>query len=183
MGKIQDSHVSNARIAQWTLALINRGVEYKKEQAKPPARYGPVVQGKEHECPLPVLQHNWWPVTWGTSLAEAQMQGFVCWFCDGSSFHVNGSAKTGYAAIRVGDSEVLKGPTRPHSSQAAEVEALKAILEFEALDAPLVVFTDSDWTAKAFSVWLPVWIKQGWNNCEGKPVVHKQEWLPIVGIG
>lgn len=179
-GKVQDGQVSNARIAQWTLALVNKGVEFKKEQNEPPAPYGLLVTGEEHECPLPLVQHMPWPMTWGIPLAEAKQQGFVCWFCDGSSFHVAGSPRTGYGAIRVKDAFILKGCVRPHSSQAAEVEALLAVLDFEPLDSPLAIYTDSDWTAKAATVWLPVWQQQDWKNSEGRKIAHLQTWVRVT---
>ena len=135
--------------------------------------------GEEHECPLPPLQKYDWTVTWGATLAEAQQQGFACWFCDGSSMHVDSSPRTGFGAIRVHESQVLSGIARPHSSQAAEVEALKAILEFESPDQPLAVYTDSDWTAKAAVVWLPVWLERECRGLDGKPIAHKEKWLCI----
>ena len=181
-GRVQNGQVTNARIAQWTLALVNRGVDFKKEQKANPAPYGLIVTGEEHECPLPPLQKHNWPVSWGASLAEAQLQGFVCWFCDGSSMHVEGSPQTGFGAIRVHDSQGLTGLARPHSSQAAEVEALKAILEFEPPDKPLAIYTDSDWTAKAATVWLPVWLENGCKNADGKPIAHKEKWLRITEL-
>lgn len=60
------------------------------------------------------------------------------------------------------------------------MEALRSILKFESSEVPLVIFTHSIWSAKAFSVWLSVWMAQGWINNEEKPVVHQQKWLHIA---
>lgn len=44
-GKIHDGYVSNPRIAQWTLALINRGIHVDKGKVISPVPYGLITQG------------------------------------------------------------------------------------------------------------------------------------------
>uniref|UniRef100_K7EX76 Gypsy retrotransposon integrase-like protein 1 n=1 Tax=Pelodiscus sinensis TaxID=13735 RepID=K7EX76_PELSI len=181
-GKIQDGQVSNPRIAQWTLTLVNRGVEFKKEQAVSPAPYGLIIEGEEHTCPLPFLKHLEWPVKGGMNLADAKQKGFAIWFTDGSSFYHQGHPRTGYGAIRINDVEMLQGPVRPHSAQAAEVEAVRAVLAYESRDTSVTIYTDSDWTARAITVWLPLWLGREMLAADGRVISHADKWRQIANL-
>lgn len=54
-GKINNGHVSSPRLANWTLALLNKNVDLEKTPTLSPVPYGLMIEGEEHECPLPEL--------------------------------------------------------------------------------------------------------------------------------
>ncbi|KAG6932931.1 hypothetical protein G0U57_020341 [Chelydra serpentina] len=77
-------------------------------------------------------------------LADAKQKRFAIWFTDGSSFYHMGNPRRGYRAIHVNDGETLQGPAHPHSAQAAEVQAVRAVLGYESWDTSVTNNTDSD---------------------------------------
>ena len=103
-------------------------------------------------------------------------------FTDGSCLN-NGKvgAKAGYAvwfpdhkewshAQRVPDTE-------PQTNQRAELSAIAcavSVLERQGCtDEDLVIYTDSDYSIKCLTQWIPGWIARKWKTAEGKDVLHK----------
>lgn len=179
-GKIQNGHVSNPRIAQWTLALVNRGIQVEKGKVLSPVPYGLITEGEGHTCPLPEYTHIQWPVKSGLTLEEALEKNYKTWFIDGSSYFQEGKAKTGFGIIRVNDQFEKGAAVLPHSAQAAEVAALKAVLATEDKINDVAIFTDSEWVRNAFLIWLPIWRSRHLCTSDGKPVAHAEMWEEIA---
>ncbi|XP_059582155.1 ribonuclease H-like [Alligator mississippiensis] len=78
--------------------------------------------------------------------------------------------------------KVLQGPARPHSAQAAEVEAVKAVLAYESRDTSVAIYTDSNWTARAITVWLPLWLDREMVTADGRPISHSVKWRQIANL-
>lgn len=102
-------------------------------------------------------------------------------FTDGSCTS-NGrkGAKAGWAvwfpdhewsvARRVPDDE-------PQTNQRAELmainNAVKIIDEHGVYDEDVVIYTDSDYSIKCLTQWIPGWVSRGWKTAEGKDVLHQ----------
>lgn len=61
-------------------------------------------------------------------------------------------------------------------------EILALIKGLELSQSTDIVFTDSDYAAKAYNEWLNNWKKKGWKNASKKPVAHSDLWKIIDTI-
>lgn len=79
-----------------------------------PAPCGLVVQGQEHECPLPEYSKVEGPVKSGLTLKKAEEKNAQIWVVAGSSYFRAGRAKTGCGAVTVNTSQERKAPVKPY---------------------------------------------------------------------
>jgi ribonuclease HI len=65
----------------------------------------------------------------------------------------------------------------PQTNQRAELAAIHlavSILSLKgAFNEDLVIYTDSDYSIKCFTEWMPGWVARGWKTSLGKPVLHR----------
>jgi len=103
-------------------------------------------------------------------------------FTDGAcSGNGRKDAKAGYAvwfpehpewsmAARVPDSE-------PQTNQRAELSgiyhAVSILSTKGAFSEDLVIYTDSDYSIKCLTEWMPGWVSRGWKTTMGKDVLHR----------
>lgn len=75
---------------------------------------------------------------------------------------------------------------QPQTNNRGELSAIlycvnKAISSFAPTDVDLHIFTDSDYCKNCLTKWISGWIKRGWKNTEGKPVVNRDLIEEISG--
>jgi ribonuclease HI len=103
-------------------------------------------------------------------------------FTDGAcSSNGRKDAKAGYAvwfpehpewsiSNRIPDSEA-------QTNQRAELYGIHAAMEIltikGAFAEDLVIYTDSDYSIKCLTEWMPGWVSRGWKTTMGKPVLHR----------
>jgi len=111
-------------------------------------------------------------------------------FTDGAcSGNGRKDAKAGYAvwfpehpewstAARVPDSE-------PQTNQRAELSgiyhAVSILSTKGAFSEDLVIYTDSDYSIKCLTEWMPGWVSRGWKTTMGKDVLHRDLIEGIAG--
>jgi len=86
--------------------------------------------------------------------------GFAAWFPD----HPDWSE-----SHRIPDDQ-------PQTNQRAELSAIHlavSILDLKGEHGELVIYTDSDYSIKCLTEWLPGWMSRGWKTSMGKPVLHR----------
>lgn len=103
-------------------------------------------------------------------------------FTDGSCLH-NGKpgAKAGFAAWFPDHKEWSSArrvpETESQTNQRAELSAIALavdILETHGCqDEDLVIYTDSDYSIKCLTQWIPGWIARKWKTSEGRDVLHR----------
>ena len=66
---------------------------------------------------------------------------------------------------------------QPQTNQRAELSAIHLAVSIltrrGAFDEDLVIYTDSDYSIKCLTEWMPGWIARGWRTAMGKPVLHR----------
>ena len=104
-------------------------------------------------------------------------------YTDGAC-HNNGKpkARAGWGAVLTnpqGDTLEIAGPVpegQPQTNGRAELMAVVEALERCTQVAPITLYTDSEYIAKALQGWLASWKAKGWRKADKKP----PEQLPIV---
>lgn len=69
------------------------------------------------------------------------------------------------------------------TNQRAELYAILLALEILEREAPGVaatVYTDSAYSIGCLTKWWPAWVKNGWRNAAGKPVMNQDIIKPIL---
>ena len=66
----------------------------------------------------------------------------------------------------------------PQTNNRGELLAIlkaieKAVSSFDASEVGIHVFTDSDYSRKCLTIWIPGWIQKNWKTSEGKPVANR----------
>jgi len=74
---------------------------------------------------------------------------------------------------------------QPQTNQRAELSgihlALSILVLKGALDEDLVIYTDSEYSIKCLTEWMPGWVARGWKTSMGKPVLHRDLIEGIAG--
>ena len=111
-------------------------------------------------------------------------------FTDGAcSGNGRKDAKAGYAAWfpdhpewSVSDRVPL---TEAQTNQRAELSgiyyAMCVLVEKGAFNEDLVIYTDSEYSIKCLTEWMPGWVARGWKTTMGKPVLHRDMIEAIAG--
>ena len=73
---------------------------------------------------------------------------------------------------------VMIGTTNNRMEMMAVIRALER-LEF---GPPVKVVTDSEYVAKGVTVWSRNWVRNGWKTYDGKPVVNRDLWEPLLQL-
>ncbi|MCC5881906.1 MAG: ribonuclease HI [Halomonas sp.] len=109
----------------------------------------------------------------------------VTLYTDGSCIN-NGSpfAFGGWAVVLEYPQEQrrLSGKVEPTTSNRMEltaiIEGLKAIRS-DWSEAPVIIFTDSNYVAQGCNLWRHNWKKNGWRNSQRKPVENLDLWQEL----
>jgi ribonuclease HI len=75
---------------------------------------------------------------------------------------------------------------QPQTNNRGELSAIlhgvnKVLASFPPSETELYVYTDSDYSKNCLTKWVSGWIKKGWKNAEGKPVVNRDLIEEISG--
>jgi ribonuclease HI len=74
---------------------------------------------------------------------------------------------------------------QPQTNQRAELSGIHlavSILTLKgAFDEELIIYTDSDYSIKCLTEWMPGWVARGWKTSVGKPVLHRDLIEAIAG--
>lgn len=105
-------------------------------------------------------------------------------FCDGACSGNPGPG--GWAAIiATADGRVreLGGGDRQTTNNQMELTAATEGLRFaETLEGDVTVYTDSVYVIRGITQWIWGWIKNGWMNSEGKPVLNQEQWRALSAV-
>lgn len=178
-GKLIGGRVSNTRMAQWTLTLVNRGV-WADTVAKPDMlTHALIERGTKHECPLVTLEQRIMQAQ-APPLEELDTVGRErhIWFRDGSSMVIHGKKRIRYAAINL-EEEVLTGYLDHGSAQHAELHAIYQVLkQYAAEECPktVYIYADSNYCVNGVQYWMFDWQKNGWKAADGKEIAYIEEW-------
>ncbi|MCL4743820.1 MAG: ribonuclease HI [Burkholderiaceae bacterium] len=74
--------------------------------------------------------------------------------------------------------EPMLGTTNNRMELMAVIKALES-LEF---GPPVKVFSDSEYVIKGVTQWSRNWVRNGWRTREGKPVINKDLWEPLLQL-
>lgn len=66
----------------------------------------------------------------------------------------------------------------PQTNNRGELLAIekaidKVIESFDASDIKIHIYTDSDYSRKCLTLWIPGWVRKNWKTAEGKPVANR----------
>ena len=114
-------------------------------------------------------------------------------FTDGSCIEVkkNGSRKAGYGIhfpqkiIKDISGSLLDKPTNQRAELKAIYKALKAVLVSETYNKyrqDIYIFTDSEYSINCLTKWSKKWIKNNWNNSNGKKVENTDIIKPTLEL-
>jgi ribonuclease HI len=96
--------------------------------------------------------------------------------CDGSA--IGNPGPGGFASLlRSGDRELVLTGGHPTTTNN-RMELMAAIEGLRALKTPCRVelITDSQYTKKGITEWLPCWQANGWRGAGGKPILNQDLW-------
>ena len=72
--------------------------------------------------------------------------------------------------------------TNNRMEMTAALEAIRAY-QREAYPGRLLIVSDSAYVVNCFSAhWYKGWLKRGWKKSDGKPVLNRDLWEPLVGL-
>lgn len=97
-------------------------------------------------------------------------------------------ARAGWGAVlRNPDGDVLElcGPVPEDQQQTnGRAELLAIVQAVRAIKKPatIVVYTDSQYIANSYSLWLDGWIERGWRKSDKKPVAHIDLWQELAEL-
>lgn len=113
--------------------------------------YTLVIEGTEHECPLPDvrLEEGTWMFHSDLQFSSEVFDNFdFVWFVDESSYHLEGNPYMGFPVTQAAEDGLviccIQRQCVPHSAQAAGVVGVIAALENTPLDQSVVICSDSD---------------------------------------
>ena len=110
-------------------------------------------------------------------------------YTDGSC--VNRIGGIGYIIIQSNQAIPFAGkvPTIPTTNQVAELYAIYSAIYYvsqhhsvELKDHGLMIFTDSQYSISCLTEWYHNWIKNGWINSKGEPVVNQELIRSILNL-
>jgi ribonuclease HI len=103
-------------------------------------------------------------------------------YCDGSAKH-NGKpgCRCGYGIFfKAGDArntseEIFDRPSNNRAELYAILNAINIIIETKDIDShrKVVIHSDSEYSIKSLTVWMPNWKKNGWKTASKKPVENQ----------
>jgi ribonuclease HI len=68
--------------------------------------------------------------------------------------------------------------TNNRMEMTAVIEALKSV----EIGTPLRIVCDSEYVIKGCTLWARNWIKNGWKNYQGKPVINRDLWEELLAL-
>lgn len=92
---------------------------------------------------------------------KAAKAGFAVWFPENKDWSI---------AQRVPDGE---SQTNQRAELMAIQNAVRILDERGVYDEDVVIYTDSDYSIKCLTQWIPGWVARGWKTAEGKDVLHQ----------
>ena len=95
--------------------------------------------------------------------------GYAVWFPDHPEWSTSG---------RVAETE---SQTNQRAELTAIYQALCILSTQGAFDELLVVYTDSEYSIKCLTEWMPGWVSRDWKTSMGKPVLHRDLIEGIAG--
>lgn len=102
--------------------------------------------------------------------------------CDGSA--IGNPGPGGFAVIaKWGEKELVLTGGHPATTNN-RMELMAAIEGLRALKTPCRVelITDSQYTKKGITEWLPRWESRGWVSSSGKPVFNQDLWYQLAEL-
>ena len=115
-------------------------------------------------------------------------------YTDGSSNQGNVSKenrKGGWAYLIMDDKEIIvdeqsgleiERPTNNQCELLAVINGLKKTKELS-VKGFIEVYSDSAYVVNAFEhAWIETWLKNGWKNSLGEPVVNKELWVELIDL-
>ena len=72
--------------------------------------------------------------------------------------------------------KILRGGKRQTTNQLMELLAAVKALESVREDAPLTIFSDSQYVVKGANEWLEGWKAKGWRKSNGKEIANLDRW-------
>lgn len=101
----------------------------------------------------------------------------------GCDIKKNGLGAWAYVMIAPGAepvemSQALVGTTNNQMELRAVIEALKAAI----IGDPITVVSDSEYVIKGVTSWSRNWVRNGWLNSSGRPVVNQPLWEELLEL-
>ena len=87
--------------------------------------------------------------------------GFAVWFPDNKDWSCSERLPDNHAQ------------TNQRAELAAIHRAVSILDQHGIYDEDVVIYTDSDYSIKCLTVWIPGWVSRGWKTSEGKSVLHQ----------
>uniref|UniRef100_A0A803JYW4 Gypsy retrotransposon integrase-like protein 1 n=1 Tax=Xenopus tropicalis TaxID=8364 RepID=A0A803JYW4_XENTR len=156
-----DTTLSSARLSKWTLMLMQRDLDITPKQTTLLPAFL-LYDGEPHKCPLP-SNLNLPP----NPLSSDQVPGIDV-YCDGSSYHDQGTPYTGFSVIL--PNHIVMHKCLPHSSQYAELAAIACTLERCNTEA-CNIYSDSAYAVNTLTM-LPLYVNNGFRSSDGKTLTH-----------
>lgn len=100
--------------------------------------------------------------------------------CKGNGKDTN--AKGGYGVLiddERGNIRHIWGGEQPTTNNRMELMAAIVALQNTPTDAPLDIYTDSNYVQKGISEWIGAWKKRNWKKSDGKPVLNQALWQQL----
>lgn len=91
LGQINKGRVSNARLAGWSLCLLNRNIKVNRAAQLTVAPYA-LLDGEYHTCPLPKEEQKELKSLFciGKTYKEAKSNQYDIWIIDNSCHYIDG---------------------------------------------------------------------------------------------
>lgn len=74
--------------------------------------------------------------------------------------------------------EAVMGTTNNRMELTAVIEALKHV----EIGPPIQVISDSEYVVKGITSWCRNWVRNGWVNASGKPVINRDLWEILIAL-
>ncbi len=84
----------------------------------------------------------------------------------------------GYAAImkRGNERREIRGGDPSTTNNRMELMGPIMALESMTTDAPVTIYSDSEYVVKGMTIWLVSWKAKGWRKSDKKPVLNRELW-------
>lgn len=113
---------------------------------------------------------------------EASAQDFVVIHTDGGCDGKKGGVGAWAFVAHFPDGLVIEETSGMMETTNNRMEMMAVIKALEAIEIgrPLRLISDSEYVVKGINSWCRNWVRNGWKNSQGKPVVNQDLWRHLL---
>ncbi|CAH2222018.1 NYNRIN-like [Pelobates cultripes] len=179
-GSLAISHINNARIQKWTMALLADNISTHALREPKEWVAGICIKGEAHECQI-------YPESTCHAVFKDATHLVITsdpvWYTDGSCHYAQGKRISGMAGVKMLGKDIIKEfgfRIKAYSAQYAELAAVIEVLQQESGRSDiLTIVLDSDWVFRGTCLLLKWWDSNQFLATDGSPVKFQDLWQMV----